>query len=514
MAEEKHIIRKAIVEVHVASQRNAFKIQNQASAFFKEKILPLIEKIIDEMNLSEQVIRIEKLELDIHQFKPDDSHEKVLMELEEQILGKLIKIKEEVKRDVFDGEPRSLLKKGPQKEADEELFLHLLKSGTLPWWAKTETTISIKTLAKQVLEKPSEGMKKELLASLRMPSVRKRIAFKLDSGEIEKIIGLVENKSPQLLRNIRLLIEFLKINWRGPEFFETVSGKIYEHALTSRSSSDIDLRAFISTFLMENAHISIAETLYKTCLGLSKESGLTNDVAISIRQGLADADPRFAGGIKKIFSVTDIKKFFSAEIKKEPTSSDKNKEEGKTKIFKVEELELAPLAPEQTGDYFITNAGMILIAPFLPAFFKEFNLTDGKIFLTSAAAERAVFLLQYLSTGVEDSFEEHDMVLSKVLCGVDIDEPLTLDFKLTKAEKEETLNLLNAVAGHWTALKGTTGESMRAAFFKRDGILEQQSNGWNLKIEKMTIDILLDKLPWGISILQTPWSEEMIFVDW
>ncbi|MGZ4159166.1 MAG: contractile injection system tape measure protein [Bacteroidia bacterium] len=33
-------------------------------------------------------------------------------------------------------------------------------------------------------------------------------------------------------------------------------------------------------------------------------------------------------------------------------------------------------------------------------------------------------------------------------------------------------------------------------------------------MEKTTIDILLDKLPWGISIIQMPWSTEMVFVNW
>ena len=64
------------------------------------------------------------------------------------------------------------------------------------------------------------------------------------------------------------------------------------------------------------------------------------------------------------------------------------------------------------------------------------GLCDGKTFVSEEAKEHAVYLLQYLTTGSEESFEEHEMVLNKILCEMKIETPLVLPFTISEKEKE------------------------------------------------------------------------------
>ena len=173
-----------------------------------------------------------------------------------------------------------------------------------------------------------------------------------------------------------------------------------------------------------------------------------------------------------------------------------------------------PVSEIKSDKYFIQNAGVIILAPFLPLLFKELELVKNNTFLSDEAKERAICLIHYMLNNTQENFEEHEMTLNKILCGFPIFNPLIYTITITDKEKEECNNVLASVVEHWKALKNTSPESMRQAFFVRDGLIERQTNGWNLKIERTTIDILLDKLPWGISIIKLPWSEETIFVDW
>ncbi|MGZ4078460.1 MAG: contractile injection system tape measure protein [Bacteroidia bacterium] len=513
MADEKHIIKRAVIELHIPAADNAMGLQNKALSFFKEKICPMIEKIVDKYSASGETIRIDKLELDFQKFNPENLNEIELRKFEQQIEEKLIKlISEERNNNNFSGDIITAVKKIPKEKADEELFLHLLKNGSLPWWAKTEESISLDSLAQKVIQQSADSIKKDLKKALVNDAVRKRIAYKLSTEAVEKLISLIS--TPDLLRFINEIINLLED--------ENSKRSIYEYTLKYFSTySELNKRLFISTFVKEKGDVSFAEKLYKGAENKIEE------IDVIIKKSLADLNEHFSDQIKKIFNTKDVEEYFSDQIKNifnakealecfDPKDAEQKLIDKQKTIDKTneEDLFIETVYEEEAGDYFIKNSGIIILAPYLSILFKELGLCDDKIFISDEAKEKAAYLLQFLATGNEESFEEHEMVLNKILCGIEIETPLILPFSISEKEKEECLNLLQAVANNWTALKGTSGEGMRDAFFMRDGILEKQSNGWDLKIEKTTIDILLDKLPWGISIIQMPWSTEMVFVNW
>lgn len=162
---------------------------------------------------------------------------------------------------------------------------------------------------------------------------------------------------------------------------------------------------------------------------------------------------------------------------------------------------------------FISHAGLIILHPYLLYFFKELGLLENEDFKDQNARQTAIHLLHYLATGLDHPFE-YDLLFEKYLCGLPIDEPVERFVELTPRMKEESDEMLKAVVHHWKILKGTSPDGLREGFLQRSGKLIIKSFQHRLIIENNSIDILLDHLPWGYSVVSLPWLEKILYVDW
>ena len=161
----------------------------------------------------------------------------------------------------------------------------------------------------------------------------------------------------------------------------------------------------------------------------------------------------------------------------------------------------------------MSNSGIVILHPFLKSYFESLELLAEKKFINDEARQRAVLLLHYLATG-ETKVAEFNLTLQKVICGYPLDDTLPDELQLTEKEITESESLLNAVTNYWVPLNNTSVQGLRNSFLQREGKLELRENGWLLTIEQKTLDILLGKLPWGISTIRLPWMEQLLNVDW
>ncbi len=167
--------------------------------------------------------------------------------------------------------------------------------------------------------------------------------------------------------------------------------------------------------------------------------------------------------------------------------------------------------PDERLGLYVENAGLVLLHPFLPQFFRALRIAGEDELLQPGEALR---LLYFLATGSEDA-PEYDLVLPKILCGLP---PASLAGKsapLSGEEQEECAALLSAVVQHWDVLKNTGIDALRENFLKRNGKLTRwHDGGWLLQVESNSFDILLDRLPWGFSMIRLPWMPRMLHVEW
>jgi hypothetical protein len=159
-------------------------------------------------------------------------------------------------------------------------------------------------------------------------------------------------------------------------------------------------------------------------------------------------------------------------------------------------------------------AGAVLLHPFLGTFFTRVGLlaAPGK-FHDPQARARAVLLAHHLATGAEDA-PEPETVLFKILCGLEIADPVPRRIALTDTERTEAANLLDGVITHWGRLGKTSPAGLRDGFLTRMGGLQREAGLWRLTVERRGIDVLLDDLPWTLSRVKTPFMRSILTVDW
>jgi hypothetical protein len=121
--------------------------------------------------------------------------------------------------------------------------------------------------------------------------------------------------------------------------------------------------------------------------------------------------------------------------------------------------------------------------------------------------------LAYAATG-KTSREETELVINKILCGLDLTAPLNKVKELAITEKETVDSLLHAVTQQWSALKETSIDSLRQSFLQRDGRLIEEEGQFFLKIEHKSFDMLLNQIPWNISKIKLSWMQKILEVEW
>ena len=163
---------------------------------------------------------------------------------------------------------------------------------------------------------------------------------------------------------------------------------------------------------------------------------------------------------------------------------------------------------------YISNAGLVILHPFLMPLFRELDLLkNDDSFISGQSAIRAACVLNYLQTG-KVHFEEQFMAFNKILCGMQVQAALPEKLLLSEAERSECDILLESVITNWDALKGSSIEAVRETFLTRNGKLSLKAGNYLLQVERQAVDVLMDRLPWGISTIKLPWMQQLIFTEW
>jgi len=167
---------------------------------------------------------------------------------------------------------------------------------------------------------------------------------------------------------------------------------------------------------------------------------------------------------------------------------------------------------------YVANAGLVLFNPFLPHFLERLGLLttdeDGipRVAGTEAAS-RAVHLLQHLVDGRCDR-PETTLVLNKLLCGLALSVPVLRAIEPDAAELAVCDGMIQAVIGNWPIIRNTSPAGLRETFLQREGRLQRDGERWTLQVQRKTVDILTDQIPWNRSIVYHRWMAGPIHVTW
>ncbi len=485
MTNGNHSIQRIHFKLDFASEKKAFHSQEAYLRYFKKYGLPALEALFDKYEQPDTLLRIDKLQLDLGDL-PTKASEKVLLEkLLTQIESKLI---------LFSTANTSIgekVEKIPIPVSKRQALAQFLRSGVLNWKAND---FDFQKEVEQLWEHSPEAFFETLEKTYRESGdvVLLRLSRQFDDSLLVRILekGLGRKRSDSFLKfwsKLRQLkpgaIDFEQVFWIS----------ILAISLTKPAENQSIIRQFFQKFSrqLKPALISnfpeLEKSIPKNWLGDSKEF---------LQKGGTDRGKILNGQSNTPLGADDS-------------------ENNKVEPFQISSSDKANSFASESSSFYCSNAGVVILSPFLKSFFSEFDLLadTGKQFKDEKAQCKAVYLLYYLATG-EWTPPEFNLTLDKLICGLPPDFPIPRNFELKEKEKAESRQLLKAVVKHWGALGNSSPDALRETFLQRDGKLVFDKTHWVLKIERKTLDVLLDKLPWNCSRIKLPWMKQYIRTEW
>jgi hypothetical protein len=486
---EKHIIHKVYLELTTSSVVEAQKLKDSIGGFLNSEVFPLLEKQIDTIDndTSAYAIQLDQVHVEIteKEIRLNDNLKYTLVKKIEEEAQKVIKTIDDEQKQAASFEKKG--KRLYKNEHELETFIHFLKTGTNPWWSNASIT---KLLAPKKFKEllATRDFTQKITRVLRNKRVRDRVMNQLTKESVKALCIAIAAESSILPQIDDVIIQQIK---KRPVVQQQ---EIWREVLFAIGYQEtVDIVALI-------ANVKDKATPTKDA-----EKKKQQDVAIAqkAKRQQLEEEIKNTKNTEKTDQIAQELAAIDAEIAIEREKAIKEKLKGQ----EYQEIESIP----ETAIQYTQNAGLVLVHPFLTHFFSHCGLLDENKQLMNP--ELCVHLLHYIATG-KTKQAESDMAFEKFLCDIPLYKTINRDITITKKQKEQVHNLLNAVNENWGALKTSSHALLRNEFLQRLGKIEKNSSGITILMEGKTQDILLRKLSWGMGLIRLPWKKEFIYVNW
>ena len=457
------IIKKQQIHIRTPDAGLAFQIRKQMTDALQYELIEMLDRVFSRLTIPENAyINIDKLSVDLGTLSQNDFEKHFLTYLEPKLSYELQEnlnknIGAEYQQPFQNAYPENPHQPSPVSVREQQeltALLYFLSFGLYPWWYKKEIRKTPGHLLKDLT-----GYERETLV-LKILSLKKRGS----DEEVNRMISRLFTHLPQ--ERYGDMIDHLLSLYNNPGLSENIDvlEKNKTELRKSLSLSETEFYSMLFSFLL-----------------------------------LENTDER------------NIIHKFLVQIKEE-NLKDKNfttkENDGPSKKQAQRDKET-----EAEGIY-IGNAGLVLLHPFLTAFYNGLGLLDQQNrFISTAASQKAAVLLYYLQCGSE-RYREWEMTLNKIFCGIGSTELIPDGIPITENEKEECLFLLQTIVNYWEVLKGASTESLQNTFILREGKITWLEDRWLVQVERTGVDILLERLPWSYATIKFPWLDHIIYTEW
>ncbi|MGM9475505.1 contractile injection system tape measure protein [Pedobacter sp. GSP4] len=491
-----HLIQSQKMLLTVNSQQDWEKVQAEIGIFCKTRLPNIFNNIFDEF-ASDQTIRIDQLNIDLG----DVSLGNLIQSIEEQIVinfygyfrsQNFAEMNTDLVLDVEVNSFIDVLRKQQKslkdsKEILQDTAIHFsayeclafyCQTGLKPWWLSAEVTF-----------KPAEILLDIYLSDQSLFSGFVA-AIKQHSESYSRLIQLISKplffyRYHHFKTDVQIL-KYLESNIKA-DLFNVMLEYWLANVVTNVQQPAIDnfgpwLFSFMQYKPAFKPALVAAIELSMVRLQLDKENSLLRQLnkllaTIVNSKGLIQ---------KKTNTIQVIKKTIPVKQNKVP----------------------------ENASMLIENAGLIILYPYFKNLFNVLKLLNGNQFIDEFCRNKAIVYLHFLVYN-EMPEDESRLVFNKILCGAEPEAVIALnEISFTEEELGESVALKNVLIQHWTKLGSTSIEGLTQTFLIRNGSLIYRDGSYNLHVERKGFDVLLDTIPWSLSIIRLPWNNYLINLNW
>ena len=487
-----HLIKRQVLEISVPDKSEARKYQDAFAKIFHEEIKPVLEQVLDQYDPGGRV-QVDTLEMNLGALEWPPTRKALRWKVEEILAGALRDRSLTSASTPGDHKP-ALVGPGesssrPEMRSAFDDLIFYLYTGRMNWNAPSELKIS--ELAVLIFE--------DLLG---LESILQ--AFAHDSTGWKRMMAVLPKKSINEITRISLSTQYTSVQIQKKLW--KILEQLSANAPVLVAKKDLGALLFHEACQSYLRQISGAEN--HQSLHFALMSVIDAVVSKAVRPA-KDLIPLVVESVSQVFELSPEEVYKATNswnlLIETPESSN-----GNTPYVAVK---TAPPVNNAADGMLVKNGGAILLWPYLSPFFQEYDLIKNGKFADEQNAGYAACIIHWLCTGREPE-DESDLTLPKILCGLAPEAYVDFTVKLEKRIQAEGIELLENVIKNWPALKKTSIEGLRKTFLQRPGVLVQDDHGWRLNVEQQTIDILLQRLTWPISIIKLPWNDFLIHVEW
>ena len=377
-----HLIGKQVFNLELVNSENSYALQQEISDMVWKDLAPRMEVLFDSVAGKDELLRIDKMELDLG-----------TMDLREVDMDELVhRIIELLRHELLSRTPITETSKGnrnskgyavrSKREHYFELWLYWLEKGCLPSYTiSPEPNWILLVLENLGLE--DEAIKRLAETLKNHPTAIERLILQHRSKDLKSLVELYTGFSQTVLleglKQLHALYRDFPKNLKSLPFRET------EMAFW---------RSVIEKTILERKKWEAATLVVE---------GIGSTPLIDILQKLPDKH-----GIPRnkypLLERLLQKLIFQGE---DPINREEKLLYDKTDLAEI----------EMESPQFFTQAGVVLLHPFLNSFFNKLKLVEEGDFISPKSRARAVLLIHFLATGSE-KIPEYEMVLPKFLCAM------------------------------------------------------------------------------------------------
>ncbi|HET7833886.1 MAG TPA: contractile injection system tape measure protein [Gallionella sp.] len=526
-----HRIRRQCWRVKAPSQEAAFALRQQLHSQWETALLPAFEQAFNALGTGDEVVRIPRLELNLKLAPTED----FIGALTNELRTRLAEVLQEV---VVDHPGQAGVDRRSAYITRRQTLLHYLATGQLEWHAHGADPESVaRALHAEASQFSSDGQ--ALVASIAGPwPHRIAAAFRFlqlfPADARHKLLPLAVFQPPPSLSDTppetaaqamalipAILRHFVMANGLSEHLRLRVQAALLalreEDLIASRESQ---LLALLHECQQQTAGGTLSIILDAVLHALTHQATLASSPvagsAVIPGRTPASAPPHLS---RRELGAPPERPVAAASLSPENSAAPpSNAVTPGSVAFSSSAAIASPgenMLNERNTGYPAGNAGLALLHPFLSRLFDATGIAPANsCILPAAALPRAAAMLHWLATGREEIYE-FELTTIKVMLGLTPEDVLLTGASLlSEADRLEADTLLAAAIAHWGALGNSGASALRVSFLQRQGLLRDIGTGWQLQLESESFDLLLGKLPWGISIVRLPWMTRPIFTEW
>ena len=496
----RHLIKKQIIELTLDRALNHYRVQQQVSERYWREIVPMLEKAFDAIGGRDELIEIDHFELDLGVVS--------VKEIEKESWGVEIqkKIREKLAVITDPASSQYAVRSRDRRLGVFGQWLYYMDHGFLSW----NTTKPDENWYRDVLEAIAVDIRSHQTLQQR---IREHPFFiqRVVSGHpdyflhtLTEILTARKQKDlPATIDELLLLYNYLRKRKKiiGSETDREFKKNRWQWALETAAGKRL-----------QPAGEPLAAALTRSFV---KEFSFAAKIPATMQEKLPQLFPlllKFSGELK---SIQQKEKKNLGKLVQDIRDSgiEKKTEPSRYGTDESEDLSRYNGRLIDSEGVFIVHAGVILLHPFLKSLFSRLGLLHGNQFTSKHHQVESVGLIHWLATD-RTAAEEFELVLAKILCAFSLEEPLDLPETYPPGYLQEAHDLLEAAIAQWSILKNTSVEGLREGFLQRGGKLFSKNGNLYLQMEKRSIDVLLDYLPWNLGVIKLPWIRDVIRVEW